>query len=448
MPRHVYAKDHPIPGEVWKATPCGMASVSDQGRLQNLHGELIAPCLNTSGEGPKWRVKCGGRFHRLYDPANLVAHVFLGATLGRGGGVTFRNGKTTDFRAANLRTPWSPTEDRVILDALSVREAARILRRGTKSVRTRARALGASCAQPRGSTPLIPLGDRIAPVIRAVEVLEAAGIGDERINLALRIDDRARYDYGGMKDPSGHQVCITALHQAGWSPAEIAEAFGWPTGAPVARRKMRAYGLIPETGRDGTILGAVDTIDGEAWLKHETGYWVSDHGRVAGPKGLLKPQYPPRAHPRVRLTPLGGKGKHTSKGIGQMMLEAFRPGLRYSAALFANGDVTDIRLANIRVPIDVATTVGRIRGYPIYGVMPDWLPAVRQDALAALMEGRAFTVSAAVGLALREHHDQLGARRSESLDKERPSGGTGHDRLSSTGEMLKSPRAGTRRPSY
>ena len=141
MPRHVYAKDHPIPGEVWRNTPCGNAYVSDQGRMKNLAGELVKAFSPHKDEHPAWHVRNGGRVRR-YIPASLVAQVFLGGSGGIGGKPQFKNGDPSDWRASNLEIGWTTDQDDIIRAALSCRAAAKSLGMSRSRVRTRARALG------------------------------------------------------------------------------------------------------------------------------------------------------------------------------------------------------------------------------------------------------------------------------------------------------------------
>lgn len=429
MANRTYADDHPIPGEVWRNTPCGLAHVSDHGRCRNIFGHLIKACRNTRDERPRWRVRTA-RPRVSYDPAVLVAHVFLGGTLGPHSGIGFRNGDPADWRAANLTIAWTAEQDDLIKSSLSRREASRLTGRGRAAVVTRARALGKTW--PRKISPGVALAGRLPDVIAAIEVLERAGVPDACINRALRVDGRKRFKWGSPVDPDGQRICIETLFRTGWSPSRIASAFGWGTGAPYARAKLRQLGLMDPTGWDGTKAGRPDEADGEEWRQHSSGYWVSNLGRVAGPRGLLSIARGPGHHPHVCIAMPTGPSKHTTITVAKMMLEAFRPGLAYSKKLLANGDINDVRLDNIRVPIDETAARGEIRK-----LMPsNWEPAdrevVAQAAILAMMDGRALEVRHAVRLGKAEQRslkDQRarGGERIISLDQQTEGGTSLHD---------------------
>lgn len=429
-----YARDFPIDGEVWRSTPCGLASVSDQGRLKSLAGVLYEAYRPHPEESERWTVVHNGT-RRQYGPAVLVAHIFLGGTLGPHAQVGYKNGDDRDWRASNLVIPWSEADDRAILESESCRAAAAAVRRGRYAVRTRAKALGKTW--PRTMTATRPLEERLKPAMDAIAVLEAAGVCDRQINLALRIDDRKTIGWSGAAiDPDAQANCIRVLHAAGWPPGDIAKAFGWVKGAPTARQKLRALGLIEGSGWDGTKAGLPHHLDGEEWLEHSSGYWVSSFGRVAGPKGLLSRDRRPGYAPRVTLSCRDGSKRHTSRLVAGLMLEAFRPGLAYSRKLFINGDQNDVRLSNIRVTLDPQATLAEIRKF----APGNWPEADRREieqfALVAMMDGSALTPQSAIASAKRQFREMTGAFKSWSLDEVREGGTATIDRLSSDGTFI------------
>lgn len=435
MANRTFADDHPIPGEIWRNTPCGLAHVSDQGRCRNIFGHLVKAFPVHQGERPRWHIRA--KSPKLsYDPPVLVAHVFLGGTLGPHSQIGFRNGDPSDWRAANLTIAWTEAQDAMIRSSVSRREASRMTGRGRAAVSTRARTLGKTW--PRTISPGVRLADRLPDALAAVEELERAGVGDARINQALRIDERKRFVWGASIDPNGQRVCLGVLARAGWSPARIASAFGWTTGAATARMKLRQFGFMEPTGWDGTKAGRPDEIDGEEWRQHSSGNWVSNLGRVAGPRGLLTICRGAGHHPRVCIATPSGPSRHTTITVAKMMLEVFRPGLDYDKKLLANGDVNDVRLGNIRVPIDEQAARSDIRKL----IPSNWEPAdrevVAQAAVLAMMEGRALDVKEAVRLGKAEQRglkDQRarGGERIISLD-DQTNGGTSFHELIGTPE--------------
>lgn len=443
MARHIYARDHPIEGEVWLPTPCGLAFVSDHGRLKNIAGELMKAFKPHADEIPKWHVRHAGR-EIQYIPASLVAQVFLRGSGGRGGLPDFKNGDPTDWRASNLIVPWTPEQDAVIVESVSCRAAANALGLGRYAVRTRARALGKTW--PRTTRPVRPLSERLDAVQEAIPILQAVGVSEGRINLALSVDGRKKFAYGRAIDPEAKNVCLKALFEHGMPLARIGEAFGFVNGVHTARGKLRALGLIKPTGWVGaTPQGLPEEVAGEEWREHPWGYWISSLGRVAGKKGLLKVGFPNSTSRTPSVYLQGPDGHKTTTAVARLVLAAFRPDLPYSHKIFLNGDHTDVRLANIRSTSVDAATVAQIRKR-----LPGYLQAADRDeaqqaAVLALMEGRATTVAEAVTIGVREKSEIAGTNKNVSLDSEIGDGATRMDYLTSEGTFTTRDRQSAKR---
>lgn len=437
MPVRTKASDHPIAGEIWRAAPNGLISVSDQGRAMTMNGNLISP-LWARGQ-VRWSYGVRGKSYGV-KAASLVAEVFLGGS--KSDPVNHRNGDLRDIRACNLEIPWTPVMDQTIHEAENIAEAARRLGRTHQATKRRAQFIGKVWKRQWTYTFGVPLADRLEPAKRAIEILEKAGVSDRDINLALGIPKMARR---GVKNHA-LTACLPILFER-MSPSQISAAIGWKN-AYTVRNRLRSLGLIEPSVYEGRTLQGPPESDGvEEWRRHPLGVWVSDKGRVASWKGLLSVQRrSPTRRIRTPFVMIQTHGRSQSAAVARLMLDAFRPKLTYSPELFVNGDVSDVRLSNIRVPIDVEAAAQAIKRRPLFGLTPDQIGEVRQDALTAMLEGRALTVGQAVYLAKKERHDFIGTHRAISLDTATADGRTGHDRLTSEGRMVKSAKASSSRP--
>lgn len=415
------ASDFPIEGEVWRSRPDGLISVSDQGRAKTMGGNLIAHYW-VRGQ-VRWSYGVRGTSYQV-KASSLVAELFLGGCPSED--VEHRNGDLRDIRACNLIIPWSEYQDAVIMEADTCTSAAERLGLTFSRVARRAKTLGKTWWR-KGFTHGVPLADRLEEAKRVIALLEAAGISDRDINLALSIPKMPKRD----KRADATDRCLAVLYDQ-MSAAEIAAALGWKHHYSITKR-LRDLGLVKATGWAGrTRAGFPDDIDGEEWREHPDGVWVSNMGRVATGSGLLSVQRRPNCTPFIGLQV---RGQARSVAVARLMLDVFRPGLPYSKKLFINGDFCDVRLANIGVPVDRAQVREVKRLVP-----SNWEPQdrneVEQFALLALMDGRAQTPAEAIKYAKRQQRDLKGLHKTWSLDEADGDHRAGIDRLSSDGTFI------------
>lgn len=304
MPRPTKASDHPIPGEIWIAAPKGLISVSDQGRAMTMNGNLISP--NMARGRVRWGYGVRGKSYQV-TAGSLVAEMFLGGCAGDP--VVHLNGDLTDLRAANLQIPWTTEQDDIIRAADNIARAASELGISHSAVKRRAHRIGKAWPRQWTYTYNTPLEDRLDSALRAIAILEEAGVADRDINLALGIPTRPLRSVAA----SAVDACLPVLFEH-MSAKEIAEAIGWKN-APSITNRLRKLGLVPPSTYQGkTKQGRPDEIEGEEWRLFEPGVWVSSMGRVATKDGLLSVQVRPNQTPFIRLQN-GGRGRNEKVGL-------------------------------------------------------------------------------------------------------------------------------------
>lgn len=422
MPRARKASDHRIPGEVWIAAPNGLISVSDHGRAMTMNGNLIA---NTVQRGQvRWSYGVRGKSY-VVKASSLVAEMFLGGC--HSDPVVHLNGDLTDIRASNLQIPWTKEQDDVIRAASHINRAAAQLGLSHSTVKRRAHRIGKAWPRQWSYTYGVPLEDRLDITVKAISLLEAAGVGDRDINLALGIPKPARRALSGRSI----DICIPVLFPD-MKPSEISLALGHRNTAAVLGR-LRALGLVPPSEWLGrTKQGLPDEIDGEEWRLVEPDLWVSSHGRVATPNGLLSVRVRPGVAPFVYLQ---ANRQARFRRVAEMMLAAFRPGMVYSKDVFIDGDRHNVRLSNIKGVVDARVAADEIQKRVYSKFTQQERADIVQAGVVAMMEGRATTYLDALKIGVQELHEIAGTFTSRSLDAPGPTGQTGLERLADGGDL-------------
>lgn len=454
-----------LDGEIWRGVAGYRVKVSNLGRVKGPSGLLIRGSATIAGRPRVTIFPLDGSPHRSVMIASLVLHVFRDCPLQ----VPPRhlNGDVTDCRLENLEVgqqgfrptckrgpkPWTRAQDNALRRAASFAEASRLTGHTESYCRNRMRLLGINLivAPAMRSGISSTLVERpLENLNRYVTILHGAGVGDETINLGLRILKPQR----GQKRQAleAIAVCVRALLLAGCTRQEVGEAIGQHPGSVgewMVRLGMR------ERRPDGwrTKAGPIDEREDEEWRQVEgLPQIVSNHGRVATPTGfLLSPVKNNQGRLHVMCTPADG-GQRRTRIVHQLVLHAFRPELAGKKVRWLNGDETDNRVENLAPKVTIAPAeapaapvrqrgnlAGKALG-PVVGSVPRGLPLWAQanvivprrfdastydhfrddllsDIVMLVMEGRAKDVAEAYPIARRERNALTGAWREQSMDR-------------------------------
>lgn len=484
-------KPNKLPGEAWRAVPGFRAKVSSLGRFAGPTGLVTG-----SQRSQRCRVTlhpCGGGAHRLATLANVVFATFKGLPLDIN--TRHLNGDPADCRLVNLERldgkeiirdvkrkdhPWTAAEDRALRKVKSWQEGVEATGHTLSYVKKRMTRLGITLETPHGARrgKMADLSYRDMNALeRAVEVLQAMGVSDRRINLGLRITPHAPGDYAQVL--ASAQACALTLSEAGWNDRQAAAAMGVQGGT--VGEYLRLAGVRERwPAGASTKRGPVDYQEGEEWRDIPgLAYSVSNMGRVANSNGdLMSLVLNPRNRYHVCLNDPARRARRYTALVSRLVLAAFKPELNARQAAYLNGDIADIRPENL-VPrrtsarVDGPTSVsqpGPQRGRntsgrdlaPARGSVPYFDPIwaeasaacpkdmdehVREDLISDMvmlfMEGRAHDMPAALKLARREYNQRMGVWKERSLDAEltASSGFKLLDLLSDTGEIAPIERA-------
>lgn len=472
-----------LPGERWRKVPGVACEVSDRGRVRGASGTVLklVPC-----SAGRLRVNIWANSSReMWTVANLVVAAFVSRRRPhQKERIEYKNNDPTDLRPANLfqieravtskgglrrtrRTrkdkPWTKAEDHVLRKVRSINEAYRSVDHERAYVRQRLKRLGISLEKMHSGALLPPLERRnLDEVKTAVSVLEASGMGDRAVNVALGI---TVVSTTSPELAPARGEAIRLLWRKRYTRKRLCAVFGF-TPTTVARWLYR-LGLV-EPGPAGggkSTLGPPEPIAGERWADVPgTAARVSDLGRVVGTYGeLLSPKMRPTGSLSVQVPAIKGR-RSTTRRVGAMVLAAFKPDLPYYAAVFVNGDRADCRAENMIPRAEVGKAAQTKDPAVLFAQAQKMVPQYRQtvdgrevidarrdDIIAEMvlmvMDGRAVSLAKAYPLAKQPHTAHSFKER--SLNVSRPGDREAQiDRLAADQEAAGSRRKSAERPCY
>lgn len=418
------------------------ATASSSGRIKGSKGAIITPSENASGnlrvyifaldeervvirpDRKKPEIKS-----RNVSVAGCVAAAF-GIAPTPYGTLRFADGDRRNCRPENLsvpaRTPsgrisiatgagpkpdipWTKADDEKLRSAATENQAIRTSRHTRKYTLDRVAFLGLDY----GLGPKVTaLADRdLDAVIKAIALLERAGVADRDINLAINIEETARR---GPDIANAKVACVLALKDAGWTRKQIAVPFGWDQ-RTVGAWLLRA-GRVARTWSGPSAAGYAEAIPGEEWRPCGWGYQVSNLGRVQGVArggGVLAHRYKRTPYPTVVMVRPDDKLR-SERPVASLVLSAFCPDVpfRRMRHIYRNGDNRDVRLANL-LPTPSAREQSEM-GKACRAAVPGWITGqatredLGQDALVLMLEGLADTPASAVQKAIKRHNALTG----------------------------------------